>query len=103
MTAIAAPSPHQHSAVTAPPPTRAGADMATKPGRIRRKGSLLVLPSAATGEGKRLREFRAGLIAHTGGSPSLVQLALIDRATVLQHHLTTFDRKAAADGGLSAG
>ena len=59
--------------------------------------------ASCAGCAERLREFRAGLIAHTGGSPSLVQLALIDRATVLQHHLTTFDRKAAADGGLSAG
>ncbi len=72
----------------------------TPPKRVRRRGGLLVLPSARTGEGKRLREFRIGLIAHVG-RPSLVQLALIDRATVLQHHLTTFDRKAAADGGMS--
>jgi hypothetical protein len=31
--------------------------------------------------------------------PSAVQSVLIDRATVLQHHLTTYDRQAAAAGG----
>lgn len=80
---------------------------AQKPARVRRhysysrkKGKLLVLPSAATAEGKRLREFHAGLIAHVGGSPSFTQLVLIDRCTMLQQHLTAFDRRAAAEGGL---
>jgi hypothetical protein len=48
-----------------------------------------------------LREFRQELIAHVGGSPSATQTALIDRATVLQNHLTTMDRKVAEDGVMS--
>jgi hypothetical protein len=62
---------------------------------------LLVLPDARTGEGKRLREFRAALVAHCGGRPSAPMAALIDRATVLQHHLTEFDRKTLEAGGMS--
>ena len=71
-----------------------------KPHRDKR-GNLLVLPSGRMAEGRRLREFRADLIAHCGGRPSAVQQTLIDRATVLQHQLTTYDRRAKADGGLS--
>ena len=66
-----------------------------------RRGQLLVLPSARTGEGRRLREFRADLVAHVGGTPSATQRALIDRATVLQWHLTQMDAEALAGGVMS--
>ena len=66
-----------------------------------RRGQLMVIPSGRTGEGKRLREFRAGLIRHLGGSPSFTQQALIDRCVVLQGQLSAMDRKAAAEGGIS--
>ena len=95
------PMPNQLSATTAPTPNPAVALAIPKPRRTRRKGGLLVLPSARTGEGKRLREFRAALVAHCGGRPSATMAALIDRATVLQHHLSVFDRKALEDGGMS--
>ena len=85
---------------TAAPPLPHSPRSARKRKPEPRRGLLLVLPSARTGQGKRLREFRAGLIEHVG-KPSLVQLALIDRATVLQHHLVTMDRQAAAAGGMS--
>lgn len=95
----AALPPHTHAAAATPPAHRPRVRRQRAPQP--RRGQLLVLPSARTGEGKRLREFRAGLIAHVGGAPSATALALIDRATMLQHHLTTFDRKAAVEGGLS--
>ena len=65
------------------------------------RAALLVLPTARTAEGRRLREFRQGLIDHLGGRPSAVQMTLIDRATVLMHHLAHLDRRAEIEGGLS--
>ena len=62
---------------------------------------MLVLPTARTAEGRRLREFRQGLIDHLGGQPNTVQLTLVDRATVLMHHLNHLDRRAEIEGGLS--
>ncbi len=65
------------------------------------RAALLVLPTARTAEGRRLREFRQGLIDHLGGQPNTVQLTLVDRATVLMHHLNHLDRRAEIEGGLS--
>ena len=62
-----------------------------------RKGELLVMPSGRTTEGRRLREFRDALILHVG-TPSMPQLVLIDRCTMLQRHLSRLDTRAAAEG-----
>ena len=61
----------------------------------------MVMPSGRTAEGRRLREFRAALVAHVGGKPGAVRQILIDRSTVLQAHLTKLDRRAEAEGSLS--
>jgi hypothetical protein len=64
----------------------------------------LVLPGLPTGrikEGRRLRAFRVALIRHVGGAPSRVQIALIDRATLLQCHVSRMDTQALQDGGMS--
>jgi hypothetical protein len=92
------PHDHQPAAKALLKPVRRSTKLSPRAAR----GALLVLPSARTGEGRRLREFRADLTAHVGGKPNATQRALIDRATVLQHHLTAMDRKAtAADGIMS--
>jgi hypothetical protein len=59
------------------------------------------MPSGRLKEGRRLRAFRAALIAHCGGAPTLVQATLIDRAVMLQCHVSRMDEKALRDGGLS--
>ena len=94
-----APLPHDHQA----PPKAAPHRIRTvsKPKLRAPRGSLLVLPSARLAEGRRLREFRAELTAHVGGAPTATQRALIDRATVLQYHLTGLDRKTIESGDLS--
>ena len=94
-----APLPHDHQAPPKAAPHRIRT--ASKPKPRAPRGSLLVLPSARLAEGRRLREFRAELTAHVGGAPTATQRALIDRATVLQHHLTTLDRKMAEAEDLS--
>jgi hypothetical protein len=53
------------------------------------------LPTGRIKEGRRLRSFRLALIAHCGGSPSIVQQTLIDRAVMLSCHLSRFDLRAA--------
>jgi hypothetical protein len=65
-----------------------------------KRAALLVIPSGRTAEGRRLREFRDSLIRSVGGTPAPALLALIDRATVLQHHPTTFDRKNTETDGI---
>ncbi|TPG45709.1 hypothetical protein EAH89_26270 [Roseomonas nepalensis] len=45
-------------------------------------------------EARLLRRFRAELTEHVGGSPSVTQRALIERACWLNLHLVKLDRKA---------
>ncbi len=66
--------------------------------------SRVMIPGLPTGrikEGRRLQRFRADLISHVGGSPTKVQSVLIDRATMLQCHLSRMDATALKDGGMS--
>jgi hypothetical protein len=48
-------------------------------------------PDGRTREARLLRETRARLVAHVGGSPSATQLAQIDRAAWLTLRLAQFD------------
>src|SRR3954447_15270922 len=48
---------------------------------------------------KFMQQERAGLIAHCGGNPSTVQLALIDQIAWLRLHLRTMTNKMMAAGG----
>lgn len=68
------------------------------------RASRVIIPGLPTGrikEGRRLQRFRAGLVAHVGGVPTRVQAALIDRATMLQCHISRMDAKALLEGGMS--
>src|ERR1700704_196733 len=49
-------------------------------------------------EGRFLRTYEAMLIKHVGGNPSIVQRALINRASRLALHLELLDERAFADG-----
>jgi hypothetical protein len=46
-----------------------------------------------TREGQRAKRFRAELIAHLGGDPSITQLALVDQAVELKRRLLVMDRR----------
>jgi hypothetical protein len=48
-----------------------------------------------TFEGRLLEEFRADLVAHAGGSPNVVQTALIERCAWVQLRLAMMDSKVA--------
>ena len=48
-----------------------------------------------------IRQIREELAAHIGGSPSLVQQALIDRAAWLRLHLRRMDQAALETGGMT--
>lgn len=52
-------------------------------------------------EARLLRQTREDLVAHLGGSPSAVQMVLIERACWLSLRLSLFDRKLAEGGDLS--
>jgi hypothetical protein len=49
-------------------------------------------------EGRFLRAYERQLTEHVGGSPSIVQRALINRAARLALHLELMDERALADG-----
>lgn len=51
-------------------------------------------------EGRKLRTVRDELIAHVGGEPSAVQLAMIDRAAMLSLHVAQLDAKINKAGGV---
>jgi hypothetical protein len=95
-----------HEAATLPPEAmtepshipHAAPTMAKRKRVYPKAAPLLALPSGRFAVGKRLREFKASLIAHLGGQPTAVQSALIDRAVALQHHLTALDRKTVDTG-----
>jgi hypothetical protein len=57
----------------------------------------LGLPPGNTVVGKRLRDFHATLVRHIG-NPTITQSALIDRAVMLQLHITNLDLKASMSG-----
>jgi len=54
-----------------------------------------------TREARLLRQIRAELTAHCGGSPSATQRIAIDRAAALTLHVARMDAKAAEQGGMS--
>lgn len=51
-----------------------------------------------TKEGRLVRDTRAALVAHIGGSPSATQRALIERAVQLALRISAMDRKYADTG-----
>jgi len=54
-------------------------------------------------EARLLRDFKASLTAHLGGSPSFAQSTLIDRAAQLQLRLSIMDRDFGEQGSISEG
>jgi hypothetical protein len=68
---------------------------------IGRRPARVGLRDGRSAEAVLLRRTRAALIAHVGGSPSVTQAALIDRAAVLTMHLARFDARAMEKGGLT--
>lgn len=52
-----------------------------------------------TKEARFLRDTRADLLRHVGGTPTVVQAALIERAVILSLRVAQMDAKA-ADGGV---
>jgi hypothetical protein len=46
-----------------------------------------------TREGQRAKRFRADLIAHLGGNPSITQLALVEQAVEVKRRLLVMDRR----------
>ncbi len=54
-----------------------------------------------TREALAAKRFRAELIAHVGGTPSVTQAALIERIVQLQLHLAVMDRRFAATHTMS--
>jgi hypothetical protein len=52
-------------------------------------------------EGRLIRDVRADLIKHVGGTPSVTQRVLIERAVMLTVQLGRMDAKALADGAMS--
>lgn len=69
----------------------------TAVGPYSRPGSLGKLDGRSR-EARLMTAVRADLIAHLGGSPSPVELRLIDRAALLSLHIALFDRRALASG-----
>jgi hypothetical protein len=61
----------------------------------------LAKPDGRTREARYMRGVRDGLVRHVG-SPSAVEAQLIERAAMLSLHVALFDRRAIANGGLSA-
>jgi hypothetical protein len=57
--------------------------------------SVLAKLDGRTREAKCLRELRAALVAHVGGSPSATQSALIDQAAWLGLHIDLMNRRTA--------
>ena len=51
-----------------------------------------------TVEGRLVRDTRAALLAHVGGTPSATQRALVERAVQLTLRIATMDRKFAETG-----
>lgn len=54
-----------------------------------------------TREARLLRQIRADLTAHVGGSPSATQRIAIERAAALTLHVARMDATAAKNGGMS--
>jgi hypothetical protein len=55
-----------------------------------------------TREAQQAKQFRAELVAHAGGRPSTVQLALIEQCVQLKLRLAVMDRAFAETGSMSA-
>lgn len=54
--------------------------------------------SGNTWEGRFLAAYEAMLVEHVGGNPSVVQRAMITRASRLALHLELMDKRSLADG-----
>jgi hypothetical protein len=52
-------------------------------------------------EGRLIRDVRADLMKHVGGTPSATQRALIERAVMLTVQLSRMDAKALREGAMS--
>lgn len=63
--------------------------------------TTLAKMDARTREAALMRKVRADLTAHVGGSPSVTQLMLIDRAAKLSLHVELFERRLIEGGSLS--
>lgn len=63
---------------------------------------FLAIPNARCRDGKALRTRRAELIAHCGGTPSAVQMTLIDRIVMLTWQSMQVDRLSASATGQQA-
>ena len=60
--------------------------------------AVLAKPDGRTREGRLLRDTRADLVAHVGGTPSATQKALIERAVALTLQIALMDTKLATAG-----
>ena len=85
--------------MSTPPTTDRNPRRKRRPEVYTPRGHLLPLPSGRTGEGRRLRELKAGLLAHVGENPTVTQRILVNRAVSLQQHLTAMDRRFVDSGG----
>ncbi len=65
-----------------------------------RQSSLAKL-DGRTKSARLIRDMRADLVAHVGGSPSATQRVLIERAVRLAAHLDRMDAEAFEAGGMS--
>ena len=63
--------------------------------------SSLTKLDGRTKSARLIRDMRADLVAHVGGSPSATQRVLIERAVRLAAHLDRMDAEAFDAGGMS--
>jgi hypothetical protein len=80
--------------------------MTSAPKKVRRLGpysrpAVLAKLDQRTKEARILHDTREALTAHVGGSPSAVELALIERACALTLHLAQLDAKMSAGDGFT--
>jgi hypothetical protein len=70
--------------------------------RVFRRGVIGVSIDGRSQIGRLARDMEAQLIAHCGGSPSVTQRLLIDRAVKIRLRLDEFDAKLASGGEWTA-
>jgi hypothetical protein len=73
--------------------------MGTKPRTRRSQG--VVKYDGRTRAARLLRDTRRNLLAHIGGTPSITQVALVERAAQLSLRLALMDGRTLADGMLT--
>lgn len=62
------------------------------------RASRLAVLDRRSVEWRRLKQVRAGLLDHLGGTVTPVQAALVERCAILTLHTELFDKKAFAGG-----